>query len=76
MGIIQLSRIGNALRNMINPRISAVWSTTQPIALFSCKRCVQEVHTKAEVVHPAICLLGLGVIFNSHLEEMYCEKYY
>ena len=53
-------------KHMINPRISAVWSTTQPIALFSCTS-VQEVHTKAEVVHPAIGLLGLGVKFNSHL---------
>ena len=33
---------------MINPRISAVWSTTK---LFSCTPCLQEVHTKAEVVH-------------------------
>ena len=60
---------------MINPRISAVWSTTQPIALFSCTPRVHEVHIKAEVVHPAIGLLGSGVIFNSHLQEMYCEKY-
>ena len=60
---------------MIIPRISAVWSTTKPIALFSCKPGVQEAHTKAEFVHPAIALLGLGVIFNSHLSEMYCEKY-
>ena len=52
---------------MINPRFSAVWSTTQPIELFSCTPRVQKVHTKAEVVHPAIGLLGLGVIFNSHL---------
>ena len=36
---------------MINPRISAVWSTTKPIATFSCTPCVQEVHNKAEVVH-------------------------
>ena len=36
---------------MINPRISAVWSTTKPIAPFSCTPCLQEVHTKAEVVH-------------------------
>ena len=52
---------------MINPRISAVSSTTQPIALISCTRRVQEVHMKAEVVYPAIGVLGLGVIFNSHL---------
>ena len=55
---------------MINPRFSAVWSKTQPIALFSCTPRVQEVHTKAEVVHPAIGLLGLEVIFNSHLKEV------
>ena len=66
MGIIQLSRIGNVLRNMINPRISAVWSTTQPIELFYCTPRVQEVHTKADVVHPTIGLLGLVVILNNH----------
>ena len=59
---------------MTNPRISADWSTTKPIALFYCTPRVQ-VHTKAEVVHPTIGLLGLGVIFNSHLSDMYCEKY-
>ena len=32
---------------MINPRISAVWSTTNPIAPFSCTPRVQEVHIKA-----------------------------
>ena len=36
---------------MINPRISAVWSTTKPIAAFSCTPRVQEVRTKVEVVH-------------------------
>ena len=52
-GINQLSRIGNILRNiiMINHKISAVSSTNKPIAAFSCTPCVQEVHTKAEVVH-------------------------
>ena len=35
---------------MINPTISAVWSTTKAISAFSCTPCVQEVHTKAEVV--------------------------
>ena len=35
---------------MINPRISAVWSTTKQIAPFSCTPRVREVHTKAEVV--------------------------
>ena len=39
---------------MINPRISAVWSTTKPRPPFSCTSRVQEVHTKAEVVHPRI----------------------
>ena len=38
---------------MINPRISAVWNTIKPIAAFSCTPRVQEVHTKAEVVHLA-----------------------
>ena len=51
-GIIQLSRIGNVLRNiMINPRISAVWSTSKLIAPFSCTPRVQEVYTKFEGVH-------------------------
>ena len=36
---------------MINPRISAVWNTTKPIAAFSCTPRVPEVHTKAKVVH-------------------------
>ena len=51
---------------MINPRISAVWSTTKQIALFSCTPRVQEVHTKAEVVPLTPALLGLGVLFNCH----------
>ena len=49
---------------MINPRISAVWNTTKPIAAFSCTPRVQKVHTKAEVVHTTPGLLGLGVLFN------------
>ena len=52
--------------HMINPRISAVWSTTKEIAPFSCTPRVQEVHTKAEVVHLTPGLLGLGVLFNCH----------
>ena len=57
---------------MINPRISAVWSTNKqiepfsPIAPFSCTPRVQEVHTKADVVHIFPCFLGLGVLFNCH----------
>ena len=51
---------------MINPRISAIWNTTNPIAPFSRTLCVQEVHTKAEVVHLTPGLLGLGVLFNCH----------
>ena len=50
---------------MINPRISADWSTTKLIELFSCTLRVEEVHTKAEVVHPTPGHLGLGVIFNT-----------
>ena len=49
---------------MINHRISADWSTTKPIAVFSFTPRVQEVHTKAEVVHPTPGLLVLGVLFN------------
>ena len=51
---------------MIYPKISAVWSSTKPISPFSCTRLVQEVHTKAEVVHLTPGLLGLGVLFNFH----------
>ena len=60
---------------MINPRISAVWSTTKPISPFSCIPRVQEVHTKAEVVQLTPGLLGLVVLFNCHAEETYCETY-
>ena len=51
---------------MINPGISAIWSTNKPIALFSCTQHVQELHTKAEVVHLTPGLLGLGVLFKCH----------
>ena len=50
--------------HMINPRISAVWSTIKPIAPFYCTPCVLEVHTKAEGVHITPGLLGLGVLLN------------
>ena len=51
---------------IINPRISADWSTTKPIAAFSCTQRVQEVLTKADVLHLTPGLRGLGVIFNCH----------
>ena len=51
---------------MINPRISAVWSTNEQIEPFSCTPRVQEVHTKAEVVHLSPGLLSLVVLFNCH----------
>ena len=51
---------------MINPRISAVWSTIKTNAPFSCAPGVKEVHTKAEVVHPTPGVLGLGVLYNCH----------
>ena len=60
---------------MINTTISADLSTTKPIAALSCTPRVQEVHTKAEVVHLTTGLLGLGVLFNCHAKEMYCETY-
>ena len=60
---------------MIYPRFSAVWNTTKQIATFSCTPRVQEVHTKAEVVHLTPGLIGLGVLFNCHAWEMYCETY-
>ena len=49
---------------MINPRISAVWSTTKEIAPFSCTPRVQEVQTKVEVLHLTPGPLGLRVLFN------------
>ena len=51
---------------MINPRITADWSTTKPIVPLSFTPGVQEVHTKDEFVHLTPGLLGLGVLFNSH----------
>ena len=51
---------------MINRRISAVWSTTRPIAAFSCTPSVKEVHIKAEILHLTPGLHGLGVLFNCH----------
>ena len=51
---------------MINPRISAIWNKTKQIAAFSCTPGVQEVRTKAEVVHLTPDLKGLGVLFNCH----------
>ena len=51
---------------MINPRISADWSTTKLIAALSCTPRVQEVHTKAVVLHLTPGLLGLGVLINCH----------
>ena len=60
---------------MIKPRISAVWSTTKPIAQFCRTPRVQEVHTKHEVVHHTPGVLFLGVLFNCKALEMYSEKY-
>ena len=51
---------------MINPRISADWSTTKPIEAFSCTPRVQVEHTKADVVHLTPGLVYLGVLFNCH----------
>ena len=60
---------------MINHSISADWSTTKPIAAFTCTPRVQEVHTKAEVVHLTPGLLGLGVLYTSYAIKMYCLTY-
>ena len=51
---------------MIKHRISADRSKTKPIAAFSCTPRVEEVHTKAEVLHLTPGLLGLGVLCSSH----------
>ena len=60
---------------MINHRISADWSTTKPIAAFSCTPRVLEVLTKAEAYTLTPGLLGLGVLLNCQAFEMYCETY-
>ena len=60
---------------MINPRISAVWNTTKQIAPFSCTPRVQEGHTITQVIHLTPGLLDLGILFNCHAYEMYCETY-
>ena len=49
---------------MINPSISALWSTTKQRAPFSCTPRVQEVHAKAEFVNLTPGVLGLAVLFN------------
>ena len=51
---------------MINPRISADWSTKKKIAAFSCTPRVQKVHTRADVVHLTTGLLGLEVLLICH----------
>ena len=51
---------------MINPRISAVWSTTKQFEPFSCTPRAQKVHTKAEAVHLTPGLQGLRVLLNCH----------
>ena len=51
---------------MIIPRISPVWSTTKQIAQFSCTPHVQEVYTKAEIIHLIPGLLELVVLFYCH----------
>ena len=53
-------------KHMINHRISSDWSTTNPIAAFSCTPRLQEVHIKAEVVHLSPGLQGLGVLYSRH----------
>ena len=49
---------------MINPRISADWSTTKPFAALSFTPGAQEVYNKAEVIQLTPCLLGLVAVFS------------
>ena len=51
---------------MINLESLQIAADSIPIAAFSCTPCVQEVHTKDEVVHLFPALLFLGVLFNCH----------
>ena len=68
-GIIQLSRIKKCIaKHIINPRISAVWSKTKPIATFSCAPRVQEVHTKSEVVRTPFPWLEIILNVSSKLK--------
>ena len=53
-------------KHMINLRISADWNTTKPTSAISFTPGVQEVYTRAEVVHLTPGLLGLEVLFNCH----------
>ena len=62
-------------KHIIDPGISAIRRTTKQIAPFCCTPSVIEVHTKAEVVHLTLGLLGSGVLFNWYPLEMYCEIY-
>ena len=56
----------NAIGLVINHRISAEWSTTKKIAIFSCTPRVQRVNTKSVVVDLIPGLLGLWVLFSYH----------
>ena len=62
-------------KHMIKQRISADWRKTKPIAPFSCTPRVQQVHSKAQVIHLTPGLPGLLLFFNSHAQEMYCKTY-
>ena len=53
-------------KHMINHRISAVWKYDLAYSAIFCTTRVQEVHTKAEVVHLTPGHLGLGVLYSSH----------
>ena len=66
LGLGVLFNCQGIAKHTTNPTISADWSTTKPIAPFSCTPRVQEVHTKAEVIQVTPSVLGLGVLFNCH----------
>ena len=53
-------------KHMINHSISADWCTTKTIEQFSCTPRVQQVHSKAEVIHLTPGLPGLLVLFNKY----------
>ena len=50
---------------MINHSISEEWCTTKPIEPISCTQPVQQVHSKAEVIHLTPGLPGFVVLFIS-----------
>ena len=65
-GVQENGAIGLVVHKSAEILCSADWYTTKPIAPFSCTQCVQQVHSKAEVIHLTPAIPGLLLLFNSH----------